>query len=378
VPVSERVRMFETRSTPCLRSAGGVPTHSQSRVHVSHTMVGQVATPASLFTPLRGSMNGSSTGMKPKELFRSQSELVRASRQAPQFVRTGVGKPQAVANSTGGSASVFPGLVHPDSSSVQAFERLASGCRRDDVAKPKSLKAAELAKQQERERERARSGANPINSTAAPAHVIGPPSNSGPLSARDVKPRKAVPPPAQQTLTLPLPAPTLTAQGRTEDRTALNVPPVPVFAPEPHMQLRRRELAPKKDEDNYEISDHDPDSDNEDEKRKENRDRARTHKPVPRWCETYLQELMEHADIDPDSIFAHRVPHCELDVIFPEVLYQEVGRHRPKRMRGSSGDWRKDRLTCAEIRNYKSRMGHTRAWDAPNKAPLSATQAPAG
>lgn len=195
---------------------------------------------------------------------------------------------------------------------TKACERLAAGGRRDDIAKPKSLKAAEQVKQQEERKQRERR-----------ERELDVSSNS--------------------------------IEGCSTSKAR---PPVPTFKPDPAMSLRQIDLKPKLDEDNYEISEHEENSDEDAEK---SRDRSRKH--VPRWCSTYLEDLQRQADIDPDTIFSSKVSRCDLDAVFTDDMYREVGKQRPKRLRGSSGDWRKDRLSCMEIKGYKSRMGHLRSWD---------------
>lgn len=273
---------------------------------------------------------------------------------------------------------------------IEAFERLASGGRREDVAKPKSLKAAEHAKQQEERKQRERQGREQERErerakAASAATVMGKDvamgvatsSSSGialPAPAESSKKEHhssvlcsadGVPPASSQEAPEdcskdPLSSSTgstgILAESKGTAQKAL--PPVPVFKTEPAMLLRQIDLKPKLDEDNYEISEHDGDSEEEG---GENRDRSGKH--VPRWCETYLQDLNEQADIDPDTIFAAKVPRCDLEVVFTDEMYRLANKSRPKRMRGSSGDWRKDRLTCNEIKSYKSRMGHLRSWD---------------
>lgn len=138
-------------------------------------------------------------------------------------------------------------------------------------------------------------------------------------------------------------------------------PPVPLFLTpqENALRLRQIELGPPKPEDNYEISDHGGDSDAEEQQPR--RDRPR--KAIPKWCENYSQMLLKQADVDPDSIFGNRVPLCSLEEVFKDDLYTQVGKDRPVRSRGSSGEWHKDPLTNDEVQKYKSRMGHTRQFE---------------
>lgn len=119
--------------------------------------------------------------------------------------------------------------------------------------------------------------------------------------------------------------------------------------------LRQIALPPKNTEENYEISEP-AGSDDE-------HDRDRSHKLCPKWCDDYLQLLARQENVDPDSIFTSHVPRCSLDDIFTDDMYKQVGKRRPKRERGSSGNWHKDRLTRQEVATYKSRMGHTFEWD---------------
>lgn len=150
-------------------------------------------------------------------------------------------------------------------------------------------------------------------------------------------------------------------------------PPVPLFSEssepvpqrlEPYFELRQMNLPEKRLEDNYEISETGGNSDAE-----ESHSKDRSSKHVPKWCSEYLGELTKQCDIDPDTIFGHKVPQCNLEEIFNNEMYRQAGKNRPKRQRGSSGDWRKDRLTRTEIIHYKSRMGHMRAWSTERQQP---------
>jgi len=136
--------------------------------------------------------------------------------------------------------------------------------------------------------------------------------------------------------------------------------PAPAPALEPFMALREIQLPPKTLDDNYEMSEHGEDSDAEDSHAKD-----RSHKHVPAWCRDYLEKLKTQHTVDPDTIFGSKVPQIVLEDIFTSEMYRQANKSRPKRTRGSSGDWRKDRLTRQEVANYKSRMDQTRAWDEP-------------
>lgn len=158
-------------------------------------------------------------------------------------------------------------------------------------------------------------------------------------------------------------------------------PPVPLFCqtptpsplqPDPCLTLRGIRLTEKLAEDNYEISEHGGDSDGE-----ESQSKDRSHKHVPKWCESYLEELQRQSDVDPDTIFGNKVPQCVLEDIFTNDLYRQVGKNRPKRARGSSGDWRKDKLAQCEVDHYKNRMGHKRSWSR-ERARVASRNAHAG
>lgn len=150
-------------------------------------------------------------------------------------------------------------------------------------------------------------------------------------------------------------------------------PPVPVFKEkqtlEPWLFLRQSELTSPQQEDNYEISDQ-GDSDPDD--AAEARRRAKKH--VPRWCENYLEQLKSQADMDPDTVFGSKVPTCDVEDVFPTELYEAAGKARPKRTRGSSQNWGRDRLTKNEVKSYKQKMGQTKGWMANAENLPPATQ----
>jgi hypothetical protein len=130
-------------------------------------------------------------------------------------------------------------------------------------------------------------------------------------------------------------------------------------------QLRQTfPLSPKRDEDNYEISDKGENSDDGE------TEPDRSHKHVPRWCETFLKDLQAQSSWDPDSIFGLKVPACVLDVVFTDDHYRAAGKERPRRKRGSSQDWKKDRLRSQEVKEYKRKMGHAKPWNMVCKMPL--------
>jgi len=123
------------------------------------------------------------------------------------------------------------------------------------------------------------------------------------------------------------------------------------------LEVLRQPLSPKKDEDNYELSDKGENSDEEDEC-----DRKHSGKHVPKWCSDYLDILKAQSSWDPDTIFGSKVPHCDNAVVFPDELYARLRKERPNRRRGSSQDWKKDRLRSREVTEYKRKMQQTRHW----------------
>lgn len=148
-------------------------------------------------------------------------------------------------------------------------------------------------------------------------------------------------------------------------------PPVPSFKkqppapPEPWQLVRQIKLPPKDASENYELSDKGSDSEAE--------EPDRTQKFTPAWSENYLEMLDSQVDIDADSIFGTRVPHCDLELIFSDKDYLKYRTERPRRKRGSSGEWRRDRLSRAEISEYKRKMGHHRRWDIRKEARCAAS-----
>lgn len=123
-------------------------------------------------------------------------------------------------------------------------------------------------------------------------------------------------------------------------------------APEPWLELRRVRLPPRDPLESYEISDKGEDSEVE--------EPDRSHKHVPAWSLNYLSLIEKQADTDPDTIFGSRVPQCDLEAIFKDEHYAWCGKDRPRRRRGSSGEWRRDRLKQQEVCEYKRKMGHVK------------------
>lgn len=306
-----------------------------------------------------------------------QGQQPHSARGVLEAHRTGANKPGGHAHSQISGHATAPGLG-PSGASMpelpmakEVYERLAAGGRSDVIAKPKSLKAAEHAKQQEerrqrerqereleRERERAKVDRMVddvvVGSAKMAASAVSPPTGSNKKGCRSVVIGHVEGDSAHTGLNTSFEDP----REPQEHEQRLN---------EPAMRLRLMDLPPKRSEDNYDLSECDY-SDGEAEPK--SRDRSAKH--VPKWCSNYLQELSKQADVDPDTIFTDRVPRCVLDDVFPDKLYKQVGKNRPKRQRGSSGDWRRDRLTHNEVGQYKTRMGQIRSWDVVRTASPSA------
>merc|ERR1712060_281553 len=138
---------------------------------------------------------------------------------------------------------------------------------------------------------------------------------------------------------------------------------------EPWQLLRQIQLPPRQANDNYELSEAGDDSDVDDDVLAA----ARSKKHIPKWCDTYMETLRKQADVDPDTVFGSRVPQCFLDDILTDTHYRAVGRSRPKRARGSSCNWSRDRLTKHEVTAYKRKLGQSKTWlvDRENMPPAS-------
>lgn len=309
-----------------------------------------------------------------------------------------------------------PSNVVPGAASTSCHEQVA-GTTQDDIPQPRSYKEAEQAKIQDQQkhkkelqekRERARvvahaksafvtaatssssigsSAAVPagasgspeaVSSTAGASETAAAPSSNGTQPEKAHR-RSACPaaaePPGAATLPALTPASCLPSSAPGAATTSQEAPPllatprgsgrgkvrplVPVFsaavAPDPSTALRQLRLPPPLAEDNYEISDHDSDP--------ETIDKDRSKKRIPAWCRNHTEFINEQADWDPDTIFSSKVPHCSLEEIFPDALYKQAGKERPRRKRGSSQDWTKDPLTKPEVSSYKTRMGQKKCWD---------------
>ena len=110
-------------------------------------------------------------------------------------------------------------------------------------------------------------------------------------------------------------------------------------------------LGPKQNDEQYEITDKDTDSENE------LSPNSRAKKHIPSWCINWRQKAIAQIAVDPESIFGVTVPKCDLDVIFTEKNYRSMGLSRPKRVRGSSGNWTFDKLTQEEVDRYRAKLG---------------------
>jgi len=98
----------------------------------------------------------------------------------------------------------------------------------------------------------------------------------------------------------------------------------------PTARLRIPHLPPKQREENFDLSSSDEESSEfafrgRSRSRGRSSRRSRREKPVPRWCDNYLQDLTKQQSLDPDSIFGPDVPPCELEAVFPEALWRAAG-----------------------------------------------------
>ncbi|CAE7932309.1 unnamed protein product, partial [Symbiodinium sp. KB8] len=128
-------------------------------------------------------------------------------------------------------------------------------------------------------------------------------------------------------------------------------------------QIRAQPLPPPDPEDNYEMSSQGEFLDMDSEELELHLEHLRAGKRSPRWSENYKEMVRSQADWDPDDVFGVRVPPVNLDQILPDQLYLEQKLHRSyKKRRGSSGKWEKDRLKDEDVTQYRSSMGHSKAW----------------
>jgi hypothetical protein len=110
-------------------------------------------------------------------------------------------------------------------------------------------------------------------------------------------------------------------------------------------------LGPKHVDDQYDVTDKDTDSENE------LSPNTRAKKKIPGWCTNWRQKTIAQVAVDPESIFGISMPKCDLDVIFTDRNYRKMGLQRPKRARGSSGNWTFDKLSQDEIDKYRAKLG---------------------
>lgn len=409
--------------------SGVLPASPDEGASHATPIVEQFQTPRTNFTPVTPAKTTPVHGMESQKVaISSAAQGTPAPRQATAagtskpFVRNGPQQPQLAqqhfpqndqcANLLGaGGPSTFlqAGMKCQQSDKdalkgqgAEAYERLAAGGRREDIAKPKSLKAAEQVRLQEdrrqRERqERERSKQHPassshVGSSKQTAAVPGPGGGrqaAGTTVATGRAGCQASQAPAQAAAGASRPAGTATHKEQPQSQLAASkiatlgpAPPADssatsagqspdalAFSRRPArsdcngevtawVSLRQIQLPPKEPADNYEMSEVGDNSDDE------QADKVRSHKFVPKWSEDFLTLLARQEYIDPDTIFSSRVPACPLEDVFTDEMYRQVGKTRPKRQRGSSGDWRRDRLTSNEVANYKGRMEHCKSWDA--------------
>ena len=112
-------------------------------------------------------------------------------------------------------------------------------------------------------------------------------------------------------------------------------------------------IPPLREEDNYELSDKDTDSEQDEDEM----DRKRELKKIPEWTHAWREKCMTQSTVDPESIFGIFVPAFEMSLVFNERNYAKMKIDRPKRIRGSSGNWRLDKLKQEEIDEYRRRLG---------------------
>ncbi|CAE7738483.1 unnamed protein product [Symbiodinium sp. CCMP2592] len=128
-------------------------------------------------------------------------------------------------------------------------------------------------------------------------------------------------------------------------------------------QIRAQPLPPRDPEENYEMSSQGEFMDMEEEERELHLEHLRAAKRSPRWCENYKEVVRSQADWNPDDVFGVRAPEVNLDQILPDKLYLAQKLHRSyKKRRGSSGKWEKDRCKEDDVTQYRSKMGHSKAW----------------
>jgi len=128
-------------------------------------------------------------------------------------------------------------------------------------------------------------------------------------------------------------------------------------------QIRAQPLPPRDPEENYEMSSQGEFLDMDEVEVELHLEQLRAAKRSPRWCENYKEVVRSQADWNPDDVFGVRAPEVNLDQILPDKLYLAQKLHRSyKKRRGSSGKWEKDRCKDDDVTQYRSKMGHSKAW----------------
>jgi Inner centromere protein, ARK binding region len=112
-------------------------------------------------------------------------------------------------------------------------------------------------------------------------------------------------------------------------------------------------IPPTRPDDNYELSGKDTDSEEDDAEV----EKKRAAKKVPEWTKSWREKALAQSTVDPESIFGIVLPSCDLNIIFTEENYSKMKLERPKRLRGSSGNWRMDKLKQDEIDEYRKKCG---------------------
>ncbi|CAK9051433.1 INCENP_ARK-bind domain-containing protein [Durusdinium trenchii] len=220
-------------------------------------------------------------------------------------------------------------LPRPTAEGLTKVPQISAGGDLATSGRPKEKsKSQERTKSSSSQKKKKRSSAE-LDATAAPS--------SSPRGARDTE--------------------QLVRKERTGTMAAPKTKPVKKLKQKEPITKRMGLKAPKRAEENYDLSDLEEDEDG-------NRiepDRLRKH--IPARCSNYTQVAASQADIDPDSIFGSRMPLCDLDAIFPDSFYRSLHPNQPRqRRRGSSCHWIRDALTPHEIHAYAVKMGQSRSW----------------
>ncbi|OLP89587.1 Calcium/calmodulin-dependent protein kinase type 1 [Symbiodinium microadriaticum] len=77
----------------------------------------------------------------------------------------------------------------------------------------------------------------------------------------------------------------------------------------------------------------------------------------PQWAGDYLEAVQKQATLDPDTIFG-TVPPCDMQELFPDALFLEVGLKPAKRFKSTT----ELSIFPDEVMDYKRKMGHTKSW----------------